>query len=69
MDEALLKKRMVFTLGVTIACAILAMASIVGAVFARIGWLNYAFWGFLIAGFGVQIWMIWRFWQAGKNKS
>lgn len=69
MDEALLKKRMVFTLAVTIACAILAMASIVGAVFMRIGWLNYAFWAFLVAGFAVQIWMIYRFWQAGKGKS
>lgn len=67
MDEATLKKRMVFTLAVTIACAILAMASIVGAVFGGIAWLNYAFWVFLAGGFAVQIWMIYRFWQAGKK--
>lgn len=67
MDEALLKKRMVFTLAVTIACAILAMASIVGAVFLHIGWLNYAFWVFLVSGFAVQIWMIVRFWQSGRK--
>ncbi len=67
MDDALLKRRMIFTLAVTVVCAILAMASILCAVSLRIGWLNYAFWIFLITGFGVQIYMIYRFWQAGKK--
>lgn len=67
MDEAVLKRRMIFTLAVTVVCAILAMASIIGAVMLKADWLNYAFWAFLITGFGVQIYMIFRFWQAGKK--
>ncbi len=67
MDEATLKRRMVITLAVTVGCAILAMASVLGAVVMHITWLNYVFWLALFTGLGVQIWMIFRFWQAGRK--
>ncbi|HWA62862.1 MAG TPA: hypothetical protein VG939_15890 [Caulobacteraceae bacterium] len=56
-----LQRRVVTVLAINGACALVAIAGIVGGLAFHIGWMNWLFVGALVLGFGAQIWLIVRF--------